>query len=73
MCKIKPSAKILTTISTVKMAMNTGSNSSCKKRKKKELEPVYCKKWPVKGLGRWGRLKDLKDFKLILNESKLFP
>jgi hypothetical protein len=46
LCKIKPSAKILTTISTVKMAMNTGSNSSCKKRRKKELEPVCNKKWP---------------------------
>ena len=29
--------------------------------------------WPVTGLFSMGPLKDLKDFKLILNESKLFP
>ena len=43
------------------------------------LEPVCCKKWQkivpeqllVCGVG--GPLKDLKDSKLILNVSKLFP
>ena len=29
--------------------------------------------WPVTGLGKREPLKDLKDSKLILNESKLFP
>ena len=29
--------------------------------------------WPVTGLGSREPLKDLKDSKLILNESKLFP
>ena len=29
--------------------------------------------WPVTGLWSRGPLKDLKDSKLILNESKLFP
>ena len=43
------------------------------------LEPVCCKNlqknssWPVTGLWSRGPLKDLKDSKLILNESKLFP
>ena len=43
------------------------------------LEPVCCKKWPkssswpVTGLRNKGPLKDSMDFKLILNESKLFP
>ena len=44
------------------------------------LDPVCCKKWqkivpewPVTGLWNRGPLKDLKDSKLILNESKLFP
>ena len=39
------------------------------------LEPDCCKKQQkiVTGLWRRGRLKDLKDSKLILNKSKLFP
>ena len=37
------------------------------------LETAKNSSWPVTGLKNRGPLKDLKDSKLILNESKLFP
>ena len=42
---------------------------------RKLLKPICCKKRQkiVPGLKSRGPLKDLKDAKLILNESKLFP